>query len=89
MPLFAQSTAQKVGPSAGFHADQGHAQVRGKAQNLVTRALLAHHHFTARIKTNQMKDRLPKINADRVNLHGTPPVHHLYLRRGLGGGPCQ
>ena len=25
-------------------------------------------------------NRLPKINADRVNLHGTPPVHHLYPR---------
>jgi hypothetical protein len=63
MPLFAQSPAQKVGPSTSFHPDQGHAQVRGETQKLVTRALLAYYNFPARVDTNKMKHRLPKINA--------------------------
>src|SRR5262249_37977057 len=75
MPLLAQSAAQKVSSSTGLHTDQGNMQVRREAQNLIPRALLAHHYLPARVKNNQMKDRLPKINADRVNLHGTPPVY--------------
>src|SRR6266567_6757346 len=89
MPLFPKGTAQKMGASTGLHADQGHAQIRCEAKNLVARALLAYHNFTAQVESNKMKDRLPKIDANRVNLHGTPPVHPLYLQKGSGGGPSQ
>jgi putative ABC transport system permease protein len=53
-------------------------QVRGKTQNLIARALLAHHDFAARVKTNQVKDCLAKINLpmDQVPL----PRVNLLLR---------
>src|ERR1700730_14269251 len=55
---------------------KGHKD-RDLAQNLITRALLANHNLAAPVKPNKMKDRLPKIDANCVNHHGTPPVHTL------------
>ena len=59
MSLFPQSTAKKMSSSAGFHADQHDLQVRGEAQQLVARALLANHNFATRVEPNQVKHCLP------------------------------
>src|SRR5580704_16832279 len=46
MPLFPQSTAEKMRSSAGLHADQALMKVRCKAQQLNPRALFAYNNFT-------------------------------------------
>jgi hypothetical protein len=48
MPLFAQCSAEKMGASAGFHANQRDLPIRGEAQKLRTGELLAQ-----QIKSNQ------------------------------------
>jgi hypothetical protein len=55
-----------VGPSAGFHANQFHLQIRRKVQQLLAGKLLAHHNLAAQVKPYQMKDCFAEINADRV-----------------------
>src|ERR1700757_505884 len=58
MPLFPQSTAEKMRSSAGLHADQALAKVRCKATQLSPRALLANHDFTPCVDANKVKDSL-------------------------------
>jgi hypothetical protein len=89
MPLFSQRTAEKMGATAGFHADQLDLPVRREAQQLQSRELLAHHKFAAQVETNQMKHCLAKVDTDRVLFHGVPPPCALILSRwlGKGGGP--
>ena len=58
VPLFPQSTAQKMRPSAGLHADQALAQVRGKAKQLSPRAFLDNHNFTPCVHACKVKDSL-------------------------------
>jgi hypothetical protein len=41
-------------------------QIRREVQQLLARKLLAHHNLAAQVKSNQMKDCLAEINADRV-----------------------
>src|SRR6516225_8657186 len=89
MPLFSQSAAEKMRSSAGLHADQACAKVRCKAQQLRPRALLANYDCTPCVQTYKVKDRLPKIDTNGANLHGTPPVLTSTPSKGLGGGPCQ
>jgi hypothetical protein len=57
----------------GFHANHLDVYVRSEAQQLCARELLAHRDFAAQVKPDQMKNCLAKINADRVQFHGTPP----------------
>jgi hypothetical protein len=52
--------------SAGFHANQLDLHVRGKAEQLCPRELLAHHNLAAQVNSDQMKNCLTKINADGV-----------------------
>jgi hypothetical protein len=44
--LLLQRTAQEMGASAGFHAYQMDLSVRGEAQQLSSRKLLAHDNFS-------------------------------------------
>jgi hypothetical protein len=64
--LAAQRPAEQMCAAASFHANQVDLQVRGEAQQLRARKLLAHHNFATPVLTNHMKDGLAKINADRV-----------------------
>src|SRR6202044_2145474 len=90
MTLLAQSATQEVRACAGFHAHQPHAQISSEPKQLRAREFSAHHHFASRAQTNKVKDRLPQIDADRVDFHGPPPVLTSYVpRRGRGGGPYQ
>src|ERR1700741_5210933 len=89
MPLFAQSTTEKMRSSTSLHADQACAKVRCEAQQLSPRALFANYNFTSCVHTHQVKDRLPQIDTNGANLHGAPPVLTSTPSRGLGGGPCQ
>src|SRR5260370_532070 len=66
MSLFSQGSAKKMRTSAGFHANQLDVHVRGEAQQLGARELLAHHNLAAQVKPDQMKNCLTKINADGV-----------------------
>jgi len=66
MPLFSQCAAEKMGTTAGFHADQLDLPVRRETQQLQSRELLAHQNFAAQVETNQMKHCLAKVDADRV-----------------------
>lgn len=71
MPLLAQRPAKKMSAAAGFRANQPYMQIRGEVQQLFARTLLPHHRLTNRVETYQVKYRLPKIDANRVNLHRT------------------
>jgi len=62
--LLSQSPPSKVGPAAGFHANQFHLQVRCKVQQLHAGKLLAHHNLASLVESNQMKKGLAEINAD-------------------------
>jgi len=77
MSLLLQRTAQEMGASAAFHAYQMDLSVRGEAQQLRSRKLLAHDNFPALVQTYQMKVRFAEINADRVYLHGMSPCDVL------------
>ena len=66
VPLFVQCPAEEMRAATGFHANQIDVQVRGKLQQLLARKLLAHHGFAAQVHSNQMKDCLAKVDADRV-----------------------
>src|SRR6516162_104375 len=71
MTLLAQRPAKKMSPAAGFHANQPYMQIRGEVQQLLARTFLPHHRLANRVDAYQVKYRLPKINANRVNLHRT------------------
>src|SRR5216684_7940814 len=71
--LFSQCPAKKMRTPTGFHANQLDVHVRCEAQQLYARELLSYHHLAAQVKPDQMKNCLAKINADRVQFHGTPP----------------
>src|ERR1035441_8570781 len=82
MPLFPQSAAQKMRSSAGLHADQALAKVRCETKKLKTRALFANYNFTTCGDADKMKDRLPKIDTDCADIHGTPPLFTSIPSRG-------
>src|SRR6202167_837870 len=58
MTLFAQRPPQKVGSTAGLHANQLHLQIRGEGQQLGARTSLADDHPASGIQSHQMKARL-------------------------------
>ena len=66
MSLFPQCPTKKMRTAASFHANQLDVYVRGEAQQLCTRELLAHYDFAVQVKRDQMKNCLTKINADGV-----------------------
>ena len=80
VPLFPQGAAQKMRSSAGLHADQAHAKVRCKAQQLSPRALLANHDFTPRVDTHKVSflDRYRWCESPR-----NASSVHLYTLHGL------
>src|ERR1035438_2638639 len=57
--LFPQSTAEKMRSSASLHADQALTKVRGKAQQLSPRALLANHDLATCVHAYKVKHCLP------------------------------
>src|SRR5258708_18278452 len=87
MFLVAQCPAQKMSSSACLHTNQRDPQIRCELQKLSARELLAHYNFAAFVKPNHVKGGFSKINADRVNLHGTPPAYTSYTPGGRRGGP--
>jgi hypothetical protein len=79
VPLLPEGSAEEVSSGTGLHADQIDLDIRGKLQQLRTRALLANYSFTTQVQANQVEHRLAEINANRAYLHGnTSSVHPLY-----------
>src|SRR5246127_5530963 len=73
MPLFAQSPAKEMGPSASFHPNQANLHVRSETKKLRTRKLLPHDHFSELAQTNKMKHCLAKIDTNAEQVHWMPP----------------
>lgn len=76
--LLLQSPVEEMRSAAGLHADQFDAQVRGKVQELGTRQSLPNDYAAPKIKSNQVKTRLAKINAERLQFRGIPPPFTYY-----------
>jgi hypothetical protein len=81
VPLIPEGSSEEVSSGTGLHADQIDLNIRGKLQQLRTRALLANYSFATQVQANQVEHRLAEISANRVYLHGnTSSVHLLYPR---------
>src|SRR6516164_4248526 len=78
VPLLPQSSAQKMRASASLHADQARGKVRREAKQLSPRTLLANHNFSPCVNTYKVKHRLPQVDTDGANFHGTLPVSPLH-----------
>jgi hypothetical protein len=76
--LLLQSPAEKMRPAAGLHANQFDTQVRGEVQKLGARHSLPHDYVAPKVKSNQVKTRLAKINSERLQFHGIPPPFTPY-----------
>src|SRR5215813_7207816 len=61
--------------STGLHTHQMNRAIGHEVQQLFAQKLPAYHNLSAKVKSDQMKNRLAKINADRVQLHGMPPPY--------------
>jgi hypothetical protein len=59
-----------MGSPASLHANQLDPLLRCETKQMCPRELPAHHDLAAHVKSNQVKTRLAKINADRMDLHG-------------------
>jgi hypothetical protein len=74
--LSAQRSPEKVRSRACFHAHQGVGQVGGVGQQLRARELLPNNHLAVLIESDEMKNGLAQIDADRSNVHET--ILHMY-----------
>jgi hypothetical protein len=82
MALFSQRPAEEMSSSTRFHANQLNVHVRCETKQLDPRELLPHDNPAGLVETYQVKDCLAKIDADGLQVHGTPPRSPLYPAMG-------
>lgn len=78
MALLAQRPAKEMRSSTRFHANQSSVHVGCETKQLDPRELLPDDNLAGLVQTYQVKDRLAKIDADDVQVPGTPPRSPLY-----------
>jgi hypothetical protein len=65
-------------PTAGFHADELHLQIRSESQQLRARTSFPNHDLSALIQTHEMNHGLAQINSQHMDFHEMPPAPALY-----------